>query len=119
MNTIRRSGLSADAFGSLSERSTSYRRDTATVSQARNNGRAECGERDERAFSLTGEPAACVTGLLQGLGELITRSPSADAARRAGKADARRRDQPAVVMPSRVRERTAGAALRPAGHGDG
>ncbi|VVE23046.1 Membrane-bound lytic murein transglycosylase C [Pandoraea capi] len=52
--------------------------------------------------------------LLRGLGALITRSPSADAARPAGHA-ARDRDQPAVVMPSRVRERVTGAALGPAG----
>ncbi|ODP34510.1 lytic transglycosylase domain-containing protein [Pandoraea sp. ISTKB] len=52
--------------------------------------------------------------LLRGLGALITRSPAADAARPTGHA-ARDRDQPAVVMPSRVRERATGAALGPAG----
>ncbi|VVE71414.1 hypothetical protein PAN31117_04039 [Pandoraea anapnoica] len=62
MNTIRRSGLSADAFCSLSERSPSHRHDTAAVSQGRNNGRADRDERDEQAFALRGEPAACVTG---------------------------------------------------------
>jgi len=80
--------------------------------------KAGSAERSERS-DVPDDKNARAWRLLQGLGELITRSPSADAARRAGKADARRRDQPAVVIPSRVRESTAGAAFRPAGHGDG
>ncbi|VVE00166.1 Soluble lytic murein transglycosylase [Pandoraea aquatica] len=80
--------------------------------------KAEGSEGAGRA-DVADEKNARAWRLLQGLGELITRSPSADAARRAGKANARGRDQPAVVMPSRVRERTAGAVLRPGGHGDG
>lgn len=74
--------------------------------------KAESTERPERSNSaeVADEKNARAWRLLRGLGELITRSPSADV---------RRRDQPAVVMPSRVRERTAGAVLSPAGHGDG
>ncbi|VVE57620.1 lytic transglycosylase domain-containing protein [Pandoraea commovens] len=88
------------------------------IANVRKVAKAGSVERSDRA-DVADDKNARVWRLLQGLGELITRSPSADAASRAGKADARRRDQPAVVMPSRVRERTAGAALRPAGHGDG
>ncbi|VVE22920.1 hypothetical protein PCA20602_03238 [Pandoraea capi] len=59
MNTIRRSGLSLDAFVSQADRSASglpRRRDTTT-------GRfGQCEARDERAFTLTGELAAHVTG---------------------------------------------------------
>ncbi|MFJ2995544.1 transglycosylase SLT domain-containing protein [Pandoraea sp. NPDC087047] len=59
--------------------------------------------------------------LLQGLGTLITRSPSAEAQRAGGTGkrgaagSGRGRDQPAVAIPSRARERTTGAALRPTG----
>ncbi|VVE76867.1 lytic transglycosylase domain-containing protein [Pandoraea sputorum] len=100
-------------------------RDTiANVRKMAKTGSADRSERSDRSdrsdrADVPDDKNARAWRLLQGLGELITRSPSADAARRAGKADARRRDQPAVVMPSRMRERTAGAALRPAGHGDG
>ncbi|VVE71432.1 Soluble lytic murein transglycosylase [Pandoraea anapnoica] len=87
-----------------------------TVTKAERAERSGMADRSD----VTDDQNARAWRLLQGLGELITRSPSANAARRAGKADARRRDQPAVVTPSRVRERTAaGAVLRPAGHGDG
>jgi hypothetical protein len=48
--------------------------------------------------------------LLQGLGTLITHSPAAGAARAAHE-----RDQPAVLMPSRGRERTAGVGPRSGG----
>lgn len=89
-----------------------------TIANVGKVAKAGSAERADRA-DVPDDKNARAWRLLQGLGELITRSPSADAARRAGNADARRRNQPAVVMPSRVRERTAGAALRPAGHGDG
>ncbi|VVE47552.1 hypothetical protein [Pandoraea terrigena] len=56
MRTLHRSGLSADAFVSLGDRSSSPQRDTATPGAGRND------DRHERTFTLACEPAACVSG---------------------------------------------------------
>jgi len=56
MRAIHRSGPSADKFVSLSDRSSSQRRGTATP-----DGRPS-GDRHERTFTLACEPAACVSG---------------------------------------------------------
>ncbi|VVE39129.1 hypothetical protein [Pandoraea soli] len=56
MRTIQRSGPSADALVGLSDRSSSQRRDTPTPDGRRS------GDRHERTFTLSCEPAACVSG---------------------------------------------------------
>ncbi|VVD77543.1 hypothetical protein PEP31012_00921 [Pandoraea eparura] len=56
MRTLHRSGLSADAFVSAGDRSSSPRRDTTTPGVRRSDNRRE------RTFSLACEPAACVSG---------------------------------------------------------
>lgn len=59
MSTIHRSGPFVDVFGSLSDRSASHRRDTAS-GHLRRYGDKE--DRGERTFTLTTEAAAGVSG---------------------------------------------------------
>ncbi|APD11150.1 hypothetical protein UC34_25170 [Pandoraea vervacti] len=86
----------------------------ATAVSAKPEGRASArqtsGATQIDGPERTDDDVARTWRLLQGLGTLITHSPGAGAERAAHEGD-----QPAVLMPSRGRERTAGVGLRPDG----